>query len=151
MWQQSDGSLPHSTEDNRPGASLTSTAFGRHHLCRSTADHGGGTFDGPFYNMQAGGRSAVEEAGGLVHYHRQHIIIAAMGGTGFITSSAAPATTVFLSDGIGNPATGRRLAVSPLPTPYLDNNHDTADGQFSTCSDVFHCPRLLQIVRVLDC
>ena len=148
MWQQSDCSIHHATEDNPTGCLNDLYPFVATTFAGSTADHGGGS-SMAFYNMQAGDapllKKLADEYTISDSYHQP-----AMGGTGIQHVFLGTGDDIFWSDGNGNPATPPPRGIAN-PNPISGtNNQYTADGQFSNCSDVFNAPGVLQIVRYLD-
>jgi phospholipase C len=148
MWQQSDCSIHHATEDNPTGCLNDLYPFVATTFAGSTADHGGGT-SMAFYNMQAGDapllKKLADEYTISDNYHQP-----AMGGTGIQHVFLGTGDDIFWSDGNGNPATPPPRGIAN-PNPISGtNNQYTADGRFSNCSDVFNAPGVLQIVRYLD-
>jgi phospholipase C len=148
MWQQSDCSIHHATEDNPTGCLNDLYPFVATTFAGSTADHGGGT-SMAFYNMQAGDAPLLKKLADAYtisdNYHQP-----AMGGTGIQHVFLGTGDDIFWSDGNGNPAMPPPRGIAN-PNPISGtNNQYTADGQFSNCSDVFNAPGVLQIVRYLD-
>jgi phospholipase C len=146
MWQQSDCSIHHDTEDNPTGClndlySFVATTYG------GPTDHGGGT-SMAFYNMRDGDAPLVKKLADEYtisdNYHQP-----AMGGTGIQHVFLGSGDDIFWSDGNGNPAVPPGGIANPNPLPGTNNRY-TADGQFSNCSDVFNAPGVLPIVRYLD-
>jgi phospholipase C len=115
MWQQSDCSIHHATEDNPTGClndlyPFVATTFG------GTADHGGGT-SMAFYNMQDGDapllKKLADEYTISDNYHQP-----AMGGTGIQLVFLGTGDDIFWSDGNGNPTRppdGQIANPNPLP------------------------------------
>jgi phospholipase C len=146
MWQQSDCSIHHDTEDNPTGClndlyPFVATTYG------GPTDHGGGT-SMAFYNMRDGDAPLVKKLADEYtisdNYHQP-----AMGGTGIQHVFLGSGDDIFWSDGNGNPAVPPSGIANPNPLPGTNNRY-TADGQFSNCSDVFNAPGVLPIVRYLD-
>jgi phospholipase C len=147
MWQQSDCSTHHATEDNPTGClsdlyPFVATTY------RGAADHGGGT-SMAFYNMQDGDaplfKKLADEYAISDNYHQP-----AMGGTGIQHVFLGTGDDIFWSDGNGNPEKPPLSEIAnPNPLSGTDNQY-SVDGRFSNCSDVFNAPGVLQIVRYLD-
>jgi phospholipase C len=147
MWQQSDCSIHHATEDNPTGCLNDLYPFVATTFAGSTADHGGGT-SMAFYNMQAGDapllKKLADEYTISDNYHQP-----AMGGTGIQHVFLGTGDDIFWSDGNGNPTRPPDVQIAnPNPLPSTNNVY-TAGGRFSNCSDRA-APGVLPIVRYLD-
>jgi phospholipase C len=147
MWQQSDCSIHHATENNPTGClndlyPFVATTYG------GPADHGGGT-SMAFYNMQDGDAPLFKKLADeytISDNHHQP----AMGGTGIQHVFLGIGDDIFWSDGNGNPTKPPdALIANPNPLPGTNNVYTTG-GRFSDCSDVFKAPGVLPIVRYLD-
>ena len=146
MWQQSDCSIHHATEDNPTGClndlyPFVATTFG------GTADHGGGT-SMAFYNMQDGDAPLFKKLADKYtisdNYHQP-----AMGGTGIQLVFLGTGDDIFWSDGNGNPTRPPDGQIAnPNPRPGTNNVY-TVGGRFSNCSDRA-APGVLPIVGYLD-
>jgi phospholipase C len=145
MWQQSDCSIHHATQDNPTGClndlyPFVATTFG-------AADHGGGTSIA-FYNMQNGDaplfKKLAEEYTISDNYHQP-----ARGGTGLQLVFLGTGDNIFWSDGNGNPAMPPSDQIAN-PNPLSGtNNQYTSNGRFTNCSNPA-APGVLPIARYLD-
>jgi phospholipase C len=147
MWQQSDCSIHHATEDNPTGClndlyPFVATTFGR-----PTADHGGGT-SMAFCNMQHGDaplfKKLADEYTISDNYHQP-----AIGGTGIQLAFLGTGDDIFWSDGNGNPTVPPSGIANPNPQSGTNNQYKVV-GRFSNCSDVFNADGVLPIVGYLD-
>jgi phospholipase C len=146
MWQQSDCSIRHATEDNPTGClndlyPFVATTFA------GTADRGGGT-SMAFYNMQDGDAPLLKELADSYtisdNYHQP-----AQGGSGPQHVFLGTGDNIFWSDGSGNPAMPPISQIAnPNPQPGTNNKY-TVNGNFTNCSDLA-APGVLPIARYLD-
>jgi len=149
MWQQSDCSIHHATEDNPTGCLNDLYPFVATTYLGPTADQGGGT-SMAFYNMQDGDAPLLKQLADKYtisdNYHQP-----AQGGTGIQHIFLGTGDDIFWSDGDGNPAVPPSLQIAnPNPQPG-SNNQYIIDGRFSNCSDVFTpAPGVRPIVSYLD-
>jgi phospholipase C len=152
MWQQSDCSIHHATEDNPTGCLNDLYPFVATTYLGPTADQGGGT-SMAFYNMQNGDaplfKTLADKYTISDNYHQP-----AQGGTGIQHVFLGSGDDIFWSDGNGNPAMlpapiANAQTANPNPQSGTNNKY-TNDGRFSNCSDVFNAPGVLPIVRYLD-
>ncbi len=148
MWQQSDCSVHHATEDNPTGCLNDLYPYVMTTYAGPTADKGGGT-SMAFYNMQDEDaplfKKLADEYTIADNYHQP-----AMGGTGIQHVFLGTGDDVYWSDGSGNPTTPPAAQIAnPNPQPGTNNQY-TVDGRFSNCSDAFNAPGVLPIVRYLD-
>ena len=148
MWQQSDCSFRHVTEDNPSGCLNDLYPFVITTYAGATADKGGGT-SMAFYNMQNEDAPLLKRLADQYtladNYHQP-----GQGGTGIQHVFLGTGDDIFWSDGSGNP-TVPPVAQIANPNPQTGtNNHYTLDGRFSNCSDVSNAPGVAPIVHYLD-
>jgi phospholipase C len=147
MWQQSDCSINHATEDNPTGCLSDLYPFVATTFAGPTADRGGGT-SMAFYNMQKGDaplfKSLADRYTISDNYHQP-----GQGGTGlqhvFLGTGDAIYWTPF--DGMAMPPPS--AIANPNPQPGTNNRY-IANKNFTNCSDVFNAPGVLPIARYLD-
>jgi len=148
MWQQSDCSFRHVTEDNPSGCLNDLYPFVITTYAGATADKGGGT-SMAFYNMQNEDAPLLKRLADQYtladNYHQP-----GQGGTGIQHVFLGTGDDIFWSDDSGNP-TVPPVAQIANPNPQTGtNNHYTLDGRFSNCSDVSNAPGVAPIVHYLD-
>jgi phospholipase C len=148
MWQQSDCSIRHTTEDNPAGCLNDLYPFVATTYAGPAADRGGGN-SMAFYNVQHGDAPILKKLADQYtisdNYHQP-----AMGGTGLQHVFLGTGDDVFWSDGNGNPTVPPAAQIAnPNPLPGTNNQY-TADGRFSNCSDPVGSPGVLPIVHYLD-
>jgi phospholipase C len=147
MWQQSDCSIRHATEDDPAGCLNDLYPFVATTFAGPAADNGGGT-SMAFYNMQRGDapffKSLADRYTIGDNYHQP-----GQGGTGlqhvFLGTGDAIYWTPFGSMMVP-PASA---IANPNPQPGTNNKY-MVNGRFGNCSDVFNAPGVLPIVRYLD-
>jgi phospholipase C len=147
MWQQSDCSIHHATEDNPTGCLNDLYPFVATTFAGPTADRGGST-SMAFYNMQDGDAPLFRELADKYtisdNYHQP-----AQGGTGVQHVFLGTGDNIFWSDGTGDPAMPPITQIAnPNPQSGTNNNY-TANGNFTNCSDLA-APGVLPIVRYLE-
>jgi phospholipase C len=147
MWQQSDCSIHHATEDNPTGCLNDLYPFVATTFAGPTADRGGST-SMAFYNMQDGDAPLFRELADKYtisdNYHQP-----AHGGTGVQHVFLGTGDNIFWSDGTGDPAMPPITQIAnPNPQSGTNNNY-TANGNFTNCSDLA-APGVLPIVRYLE-
>ena len=147
MWQQSDCSIRHATEDNPTGCLNDLYPFVATTFAGPTADRGGAT-SMAFYNMQDGGAPLLKELAENYtigdNYHQP-----AQGGSGPQHVFLGTGDNIFWSDGSGNPSMPPISQIAnPNPQPGTNNKY-TANGNFTDCSDLA-APGVLPIARYLD-
>jgi phospholipase C len=129
MWQQSDCSIRHATEDNPTGCLNDLYPFVATTFAGPTADRGGGT-SLAFYNMQDGDAPLLKELADKYtigdNYHQP-----AQGGSGVQHVFLGTGDNIFWSDGNGNPAMPPISQIAnPNPQPGTNNKY-TANGNFT--------------------
>jgi phospholipase C len=148
MWQQSDCSIQNATEDNPTGCLNDLYPFVMTTYGGPAADHGGGS-SMAFYNMQDEDAPLLKKLADQYtigdNYHQP-----GQGGTGIQHVFLGTGDDVYWSDGNGNPTVPPSSQIAnPNPQSGINNRY-TVDGRFSNCSDVFHAPGVLPVVRYLD-
>jgi phospholipase C len=147
MWQQSDCSIRHATEDNPTGCLNDLYPFVATTFAGPTADRGGGT-SLAFYNIQDGDALLLKELADKYtigdNYHQP-----AQGGSGVQHVFLGTGDNIFWSDGNGNPAMPPISQIAnPNPQPGTNNKY-TANGNFTNCSALV-APGVLPIVGYLE-
>jgi phospholipase C len=147
MWQQSDCSIHHATEDNPTGCLNDLYPFVATTFAGPTADRGGGT-SMAFYNMQDGDAPLFKELADKYtisdNYHQP-----AQGGTGLQHVFLGTGDNIFWSDGTGDPAMPPITQIANPNPQSGTNNKYTANGNFTNCSNLA-APGVLPIVSYLE-
>jgi phospholipase C len=148
MWQQSDCSARHASEDNPSGCLSDLYPFVITTYAGPTADKGGGT-SMAFYNMQDEDVPLLKKLADDYtindNYHQP-----AQGGTGIQHVFLGTGDDIFWSDGNGKPTVPPAPQIAnPNPRPGTNNQY-MIDGRFSNCSDVFNSPGVFPIVDYLN-
>jgi phospholipase C len=135
MWQQSDCSRAHASEDNPSGClsdlyPYVITSY------TGPADNGGSN-SMAFYNVQRGDapilKRLADEFSMSDNFHQS-----GMGGTAINHIYLGSGDDVFWSDGNGNPKTPPSHIANPNPVPGTDNVYivdANFDGNFTECAD----------------
>jgi phospholipase C len=122
MWQQSDCSIRHATEDNPAGCLNDLYPFVVTTYAGPAADRGGGN-SMAFYNVQHGDAPILKKLADQYtisdNYHQP-----AMGGTGLQHVFLGTGDDVFWSDGNGNPTVPPAAQIAnPNPLPGSNNQY----------------------------
>ncbi|HEV8015914.1 MAG TPA: alkaline phosphatase family protein [Stellaceae bacterium] len=135
MWQQSDCSIAHATEDNPSGCLNDLYPFVITSYTGPTDN--GGSNSMAFYNVQQGDapilKQLADEYSMSDNYHQP-----AMGGTAMQHIYLGSGDSIFWSDGHGNAVTPPSHIANPNPMSGTDNQYivdANFDGNLTNCSD----------------